>query len=96
MQTELQRLHADLKVINHSMAELEAEPSSNQSHHINEIIESLKRLDSVWEHLVAEEQQRGINLLVAEVRVNKTEVKIQFRDEGIDQIAAELKPIGKE
>lgn len=93
LQTELQRLHAELKVINHSISEIESEPNVQGRHHLNDVLDSLRRLDGVWEHLVADEQQRILNLLVREIRVNKKEIKVRFRGDGIKQITSELEPL---
>ncbi|MEL7499066.1 MAG: recombinase family protein [Planctomycetota bacterium] len=93
LQTELQRFHAELKVINHSITEIESEPNVGRRHHLNDVLDSLKRLDGVWEHLVADEQQRVLNLLIRDISVNKKEIKVRFRSEGIEQIASELNPL---
>lgn len=93
LQTELQRLHAELKVINHSISEIESEPNIQGCHHLNDVVDSLKRLDGVWEHLMADEQQRVLKLLVREIRVNKKGIKVWFRGDGIVQIVSELEPM---
>ena len=92
LQTELQRQHAELKVINHSISEIESEPTPQNRHHLNEVLDALKRLDGVWEHLVTDEQHRVLHLLIREIRVSKEKIKVQFRSDGIEQIASELKP----
>ncbi len=50
--------------------------------------------DPVWEVLYPEEQRRILELLIDSITVNKKEVAIQFRANGIEQIVDELKPMG--
>ncbi len=61
-----------------------------------DIIEALQRLDPVWEELFPVEQQRLVQLLVAQVYVEKHDVQVHLRAEGLGTLARELQDIGKE
>ncbi len=61
-----------------------------------DVAEALQRLDPVWEELFPVEQQRLVQLLVAKVNVDKYDVQVHLRADGLDTLARELKDIGKE
>ncbi|MBF0190257.1 MAG: recombinase family protein [Magnetococcales bacterium] len=61
-----------------------------------DVAEALRRLDPVWEELFPVEQQRLVQLLIARVDVEKNDIQVHLRAEGLDTLARELKEIGKE
>ncbi|MBF0342246.1 MAG: recombinase family protein [Magnetococcales bacterium] len=61
-----------------------------------DVAEALQRLDPIWEELFPVEQKRLVQLLVAKVNVDKHDVQVHLRADGLDTLARELKDIGKE
>lgn len=47
----------ELKVVNHSTSEIKSEPNVRDRDQLNDVLDSLKRLDGLWSHLVADEQR---------------------------------------
>jgi hypothetical protein len=54
-----------------------------------------QKADPIREVLYPEERRLVLELLVDEIDVSKTAVTVQFRADGIEQIATELEPIGE-
>ena len=94
VKTELGRLNGEIKSLAASIKILECADPSDAPIELSEVTHALQRLDPVWEVLYPEEQRRVLELLIQTITVNKTEVAIQFRENGIKQIVDELKPMG--
>lgn len=93
LQTELKDLHGQLKSLDESIRQIETRPATEAD--LEAVTSALQRLDPIWEVLYPEEQCRVLELLVDEIDVGKTAVTVQFRADGIEQIATELEPIGE-
>ncbi|MBF0339739.1 MAG: recombinase family protein [Magnetococcales bacterium] len=59
-----------------------------------DVVDALRRLDPIWEELFPLEQQRLVQLLIGKVEVDKRDVKVHLRAEGLDTLARELSDIG--
>ena len=94
VKSELARLNGEIKSLASSIKNLEAGGSSGSPIELAEVTDALQRLDPVWEVLYPEEHRRILELLIDSITVNKKEVAIQFRANGIEQIIEELKPMG--
>ncbi|MBF0309896.1 MAG: recombinase family protein [Magnetococcales bacterium] len=55
-----------------------------------DVTEALQRLDPVWDELFPAEQQRLVQLLVAQVDVFTEAVKVHLRAQGLDTLSREL------
>ncbi|MEO5327569.1 MAG: zinc ribbon domain-containing protein, partial [Magnetococcus sp. THC-1_WYH] len=55
-----------------------------------EIIDALKSLDLVWEALFPGEQHRLLQLLVDRVTINRDEIEVSLRGEGLNTLARDL------
>ncbi len=93
LQSELKDLHGQLKSLDDSIRQIETRPATEAD--LKAVTLALNRLDPIWDVLYPEEQRRILELLVDEIDVGKTAVTVQFRAEGIEQIVAELEPIGE-
>jgi hypothetical protein len=93
LQAELQDLHGQLKSLDESIRQIETRPATEAD--LEAVTSALQRLDPIWDVLYPEEQRRVLELLVDEIDVGKTAVTVQFRADGIEQIATELEPIGE-
>jgi hypothetical protein len=96
IQSELDRLNGELNTLNAAIVEIEnttpTGPTSNPQ--LADVSNALQRLDPIWELLIPDEQRRVLELLIEKITVGKSEVKVQFRTEGIASIVDELSPIG--
>jgi site-specific DNA recombinase len=81
---EIDRLRADGN---------EAEARVLAAHAIseNEVVEALKRFDSIWTELFPAEQARLVGLLVERVDVSPDGLELRLRGDGLDSLLAELK-----
>lgn len=93
LQTELKDLHGQLKSLDESIRQIETRPATEAD--LEAVTVALQRLDPIWEVLYPDERRRVLELLVDEIDVSKTTVTVQFRADGIEQIATELEPIGE-
>jgi site-specific DNA recombinase len=81
---EINRLRADGNVADARV--LEANAISE-----NDIVESLKRFDSVWAALFPDEQHRITQLLVERVDVSPDGLELRLRADGLASLLAELR-----
>ena len=95
VQSELKRINGEIKSLDAAIRNLESNNGSAGHIELSEVTSALQRLDPVWEVLYPEEQRRVLELLIESVTVNKKEVAIQFRANGIEQIVGELKPMSE-
>jgi hypothetical protein len=86
LQTELKDLHGQLQSLDKSIHQIETRPATEAD--LNAVTSALQRLDPIWEVLYPEEQRRVLELLVDGIDVGKTVVTVQFRADGIEQIAS--------
>lgn len=86
---ELKRLNNQLRLLNTEITGLE-EKTSVRPIELNQVTEALRAIDPVWDVLVAEEQQRIIQLLIEYIVVTTSGIKIRFRTNGIEQIVEEI------
>jgi site-specific DNA recombinase len=94
MSDELKRLNGELNALDRSIGQLEREPAPTGSVELADVTDALQRIDPIWEVLHPDEQRRVLELLVEMITVSKERVEVQFRANGIEQIAHELDPIG--
>ena len=94
VKSELVRLNGEIKSLAASIKNLETGGQAGSPVELAEVTDALQRLDPVWEVLYPEEQRRILELLIDSITVNKKEISIQFRSNGIEQIVDELKPMG--
>ena len=87
--------NGEIKSLDVAIRNLESNNESAGHIELSEVTSALQRLDPVWEVLYPEEQRRVIELLIESITVNKKEVAIQFRANGIEQIVGELKPMSE-
>ncbi|MEQ1906385.1 MAG: recombinase family protein [Pirellulaceae bacterium] len=92
VQTELKRINGEIKSLDASIRSLEI-GGTVQTTELSEVTDALQRLDPVWDVLYPEEQHRILELLIENVQVNKNQVEIRFRSNGIERIVDELKPL---
>ena len=59
-------------------------------HALGDVTKALQRLDPVWDELFPAEQQRLVQLLVAQVDVFTEAVKVHLRAQGLDILSREL------
>ncbi|MBF0339498.1 MAG: recombinase family protein [Magnetococcales bacterium] len=59
-----------------------------------DVADALRRIDPIWEELFPVEQQRLVQLLIGKVEVDKRDVQVHLRTEGLDTLARELMDIG--
>lgn len=92
VQSELKRINGEIKSLDASIRSLEI-GGTGQTIELSEVTDALQRLDPVWDVLYPEEQRRILELLIENVLVNKKQVEIRFRPNGIERIVDELKPM---
>ncbi|MCP4594113.1 MAG: hypothetical protein GY842_25570 [bacterium] len=92
MAEELTRLNEELKTLANAIGELEAQPTRAEPMELNSVAEALRAIDPVWDVLLAEEQQRIVQLLVENITISTSGIDIRFRTNGIEQIVDELQP----
>ncbi len=90
---ELKRLNAELKSLDKSIGELEAQAARGAPVELDRVGEALRAIDPIWDVLYPEEQRRIAQLLVEEITVSTSGIDIRFRTNGIEQIVEELQPI---
>ena len=95
VQSELKRINGEIKSLDAAIRNLESSNGSAGHIELTEVTNALQRLDPVWETLYPEEQRRVLELLIDSITVNKKEIAIQFRANGIEQIVGELKPMSE-
>jgi len=93
MAEELKRLNGELKALERSLRELEAQPIAAEPMELDRVGEALRAIDPVWDVLFPEEQRRIVQLLVEDITVSSSGIDIRFRTNGIEQIVEELQPI---
>lgn len=93
MTEELKRLNAELRSLDKSIRELEAQAARGAPVDLDRVGEALRAIDPVWDVLFPEEQRRIAQLLVEEIAVTTSGIDIRFRANGIEQIVEELQPI---
>lgn len=93
IQTELKRLHGEMKLVNDAIMQIESEPESVDEIDLADVTTALQRIDPIWEFLIPVEQRRVLELLVSKITVAKGQLDIQFRTSGIAQIVDELTPM---
>ena len=93
MADELKRLSAELKSLDKSIRDLEAQTTQATPVELDRVGEALRAIDPIWDVLLAEEQRRVAQLLVEEITVSTNGIDIRFRTNGIEQIVEELQPI---
>jgi site-specific DNA recombinase len=96
VQSELKRINDEIKSLDAAIRNLESSNGSEGHIEFAEVASALRRLDPVWEVLYPEEQRRILELLIESITVNKKEVAIEFRANGIEQIVDELKPMSEQ
>ena len=93
MADELNRLNAELKALDHSIHETEAQPAPVEPMGLDRVADALRAIDPVWDVLFPEEQQRIVQLLVEDITVSTTGIDVRFRTNGIEQVVEELQSI---
>lgn len=93
MADELKRLNAELKSLDKSIHDAEAQVARGAPVELDRVGEALRAIDPIWDVLFPEEQRRIAQLLVEEITVNTSGIDIRFRTNGIEQIVEELQPI---
>ena len=94
MADELKRLNGELNSLERSIAKLEFQPVAAEPVELGNVTDALQRIDPIWEVLHPEEQRRVLELLVETITVSKENVEVRFRANGIEQVVAELEPMG--
>ena len=61
---------------------------------VRETLETLERLDPLWEELFPAEQARIVQLLVKRVDVGKDAIDMRLRTEGLASLVGELRALG--
>jgi site-specific DNA recombinase len=92
MADELKRLSAELKSLDKSIRDLEAQATQGTPVELDRVGEALRATDPIWDVLYPEEQRRIAQLLVEEITVSTSGIEIRFRTNGIEQIVDELQP----
>lgn len=97
IQSELGRLNGELNTLNHSIAELETTSpiAAHSAPKLADVSAALQRLDPIWEVLIPDEQRRVLELLVEKIIVDKNQIEVAFRTDGVEQIVTELSPLGE-
>lgn len=95
VQSELKRINGEIKSLDAAIRSLGSSNGSAGHIELAEVTNALQRLDPVWDVLYPEEQRRVLELLIESITVNKKEVAIQFRANGIEQIVDELIPMSE-
>ena len=93
MANELKRLNTELKSLDKSIRDAEAQVARGAPVELDRVGEALRAIDPIWDVLFPEEQRRIAQLLVEEITVNTSGIDIRFRTNGIEQIVEELQPI---
>ncbi len=94
MAEELKRLSGELRSLEREIRQLEPGAGDGGAVELDQVTDALQRIDPIWEVLHPEEQRRVLELLVEKITVSKDRIEIRFRSNGIEQIVAELEPIG--
>jgi len=92
MANELKRLNAELKSLDKSIRDAEAQVARGAPVELDRVGEALRAIDPIWDVLFPEEQRRIAQLLVEEITVNTSGIDIRFRTNGMEQIVEELQP----
>jgi hypothetical protein len=95
VQSELKRINGEIKSLDAAIRNLASSNGTTGHIELSEVTSALQRLDPVWDILYPEEQRRVLELLIESITVNKNEVAIEFRANGIEQIVDELKPMSE-
>jgi site-specific DNA recombinase len=90
---ELKRLNGELRSLDKSICDLEAQATQGAPAELDRVGEALRAIDPIWDVLFPEEQRRIAQLLVEEITVSTSGIDIRFRTNGIEQIVEELQPI---
>jgi len=91
VQSELQRLHGELKSLESNIQGVEAELSQPANEvNLRDVSDALQRLEPISDVLVPDEQRRVLELLIDSITVSRDRVTIRFRKNGIERVAVEL------
>jgi site-specific DNA recombinase len=90
---ELKRLNGELRSLDKSIRDLEAQATQAAPVELDRVGEALRAIDPIWDVLFPEEQRRIAQLLVEDITVSTSGIDIRFRTNGIEQIVEELQPI---
>ena len=90
---ELKRLNGELRSLDKSIRDLEAQATQGAPVELDRVGEALRAIDPIWDVLFPEEQRRIAQLLVEDITVSTSGIDIRFRTNGIEQIVEELQPI---
>ena len=93
MADELKRLSGELRSLDESIRDLDAQVTQGTPVELDRVGEALRAIDPVSDVLLAEEQRRIVQLLVEEITVSTSGIDIRFRTNGIEKIVEELQPI---
>ncbi|MCC7408108.1 MAG: recombinase family protein [Phycisphaeraceae bacterium] len=92
MADELKRLNGELRSLDKSSRDLEAQAARGAPVDLDRVGEALRAIDPIWDVLIPEEQRRIAQLLIEEITVSTSGIDIRFRTNGIEQIVEELQP----
>jgi len=93
MADELKRLNAELKSLDKTIRDAEAQAARGAPVELDRVGKALRAIDPIWDVLFPAEQRRIAQLLVEEITVSTSGIDIRFRTNGIEQIVEELQPI---
>jgi len=90
--TDISKLTNDLEEMQRNLIAISSELHILQSHRITEddVSQSLKKLDLIWNELFPAEQQRIVKLLVEGVIVSTGGLDVRIRTDGLHSLVTEL------
>lgn len=88
---EIEQVHQQLETITRELDYLQSNTVTQ-----NDVIESLTKLDPVWEELFPLEQRRIVRLLVEKVIITTDGIDVRIRADGLHSLIQELRDTTKE
>ena len=90
---EIQRINSEFVDTQHRLQDISTDLLGMQSRMVTEqeVADSLRKLDPIWDELYPAEQIRIIQLLVEKVTVNTDGMDIRIRTDGVHSLISELR-----